>query len=66
MIESNKRVCRVCQQEKLRILDGKYPDEKNKRWVDETQRQWSGKKCPDCHVKATRESMRKGRAGKVE
>lgn len=57
MIESNKRICKICLQIKDRIQSGKF-DEKNKRWVDETGKLWNGSKCPECTKNVSKEKMR--------
>lgn len=46
--EKNLTSCKVCNQLKLRIQDGKF-DAKNKRWRDDKGSLWIGKVCPDCH-----------------
>ena len=58
--ESNMTKCKVCGLLKRRILDGKF-DDKNKRWVNEGNRLWNGKVCPDCHVGRMRERARLAR-----
>lgn len=62
-IEENKRQCKKCLATKNRIVAGKYPDDKNIRWVDEFGKQWNGKLCPDCNVERAKETMKKIRKG---
>jgi len=46
--ESNKRICKTCNKIKERISAGKFPNNKDKRYVDENGKQWTGSVCPDC------------------
>ena len=55
-MELDKRKCKLCEQEKTRILVGKY-DAKNKRYEDETGKCWMGNKCPQCHTKDIKSRM---------
>jgi hypothetical protein len=59
VIESNKLHCRVCGELKVRQEDGKYPNSKNKRYIDENGKLWVGKKCAQCVVLQSKENMRK-------
>ncbi len=57
-----KRVCKICNLEKVRVQDGYYDNGKDKRWVDRDLKQWSGTTCPDCHrerVKLRKRSLDK-------
>lgn len=58
MEESNKRHCKRCKELKNRILDGKFPDSKNKRFKDEMGKLWSGNICPQCQVLKVKENMK--------
>lgn len=59
--EINLSTCRgPCGELKTRKQDGEF-DSKNKRWVDETGRQWNGRKCPDCVVKLNKEAQKERR-----
>ena len=62
MIEQNLSTCRVCQESKQRIEDGKYGESRNKRWRDEEGLLWCGRVCPDCHKKEMKSRMIKSRA----
>jgi len=64
--EENKRQCKKCLIVKKRIADGKYPDAKNIRWVDDSNKQWNGKLCPDCNVERARDTMQKIRKNGYE
>lgn len=62
--------CKVCNQLKTRVVktipdpvNGAaipefYPGSKNKKYVDENGRLWSGKICPNCQCNRSREGMR--------
>jgi hypothetical protein len=65
MEESNKTICKRCQVLKDRILVGKYPNGRDKKFKDESGKLWSGKICGECQVARAREAMRVRRA-KVE
>lgn len=42
--------CSWCGQTKKRIRDGKRPESKETRFVDEQGKEWNGRKsCPPCH-----------------
>lgn len=59
MEEVNKRKCRLCCEEKNRILAGKFPGGYNKKWVGDSGKLWSGNICPECNVIRTKSSMQK-------
>lgn len=61
--ERNLRQCKVCKEIKLRILDGKYNDGRNKKWKDENGKLWNGNNCSDCHKEIQKE-IQKIRRGK--
>jgi Zn finger protein HypA/HybF involved in hydrogenase expression len=43
--------CKGCGQTKKRVMDGRYANTKDIRWIDpETKKQFSGHKCPTCHA----------------
>jgi hypothetical protein len=48
MSESNLRKCKDCGELKNRIQDGKFSSGRDKRWLDETGKQWNGSVCPNC------------------
>jgi hypothetical protein len=58
--EANLRVCKKCNETKMRIQDGKYPNGKNKRWRDESGKEWSGNVCGSCNVDRAKEVKRRG------
>lgn len=58
-MESDLRKCKKCEQLKPRVLIGKYPDGKNKKYADETGKLWNGSVCGGCNVKRANESMKK-------
>lgn len=53
-VETNKRICKRCNKIKDRIQAGKFPNNKDKKWVDDTGKQWSGSMCPACVVELAR------------
>jgi DNA-directed RNA polymerase subunit M/transcription elongation factor TFIIS len=60
--EANRTICKVCRKIKMRIQSGKYPDSKDKKWVDESGVQWNGRTCPDCHRERMKFHVRKVRS----
>lgn len=60
--EINLSKCSKCQDIKPRIQNGKYPDGRNKKWVNEKGELWVGRKCPDCVKSSMKERMRKFRS----
>lgn len=61
-METNKRLCKLCNILKDRIETGKYPDGKNKKHVDESGKLWNGSVCGVCNVKRAHNNMKKLRA----
>lgn len=49
MNESNLRTCKICDEIKVRISDGKFPNNSTTRYKDDNGKQWMGRTCPDCH-----------------
>ena len=42
-------VCKICNKECKRYFAGRYPNGKDKRWIDaETGREFNGRLCPPC------------------
>jgi len=58
MKETNLATCKLCQVIKTRTQDGMF-DDRNKRWVDEHNRMWNGRTCPDCQALKAKSNMRK-------
>lgn len=50
--------CSICGETKKRISAGKYPNGKDRRWVDESGRQFCGSKCPTCWSKSVADKKR--------
>lgn len=50
-------VCKVCRHECKRYFAGRYPNGKDKRWIDINGREFSGKVCPDCHARKCAERV---------
>ena len=42
--------CKVCKEYKLKISDGKRPDNRNTRFIGECGKEWNGRVCPKCHT----------------
>ena len=59
MSEVNRRVCKKCGEEKNRILAGKFPNCRDKKWVGDSKLLWNGNICPECNVKESFTKMRK-------
>ena len=43
-------ICKDCGVMKKRFHAGKYPNNKDIRWVDDTGRQFNGKSCAQCNL----------------
>lgn len=61
MEEKNLRKCKQCEQLKIRIKSGRYPNSKDSKYVDDTGRQWSGNVCPSCHAENCKKKKREKR-----
>jgi hypothetical protein len=57
-------VCKICNSECKRYFAGRYPNGKDKRWIDANGREFSGKVCADCHAKrcAKRVAVKRNKA----
>ena len=62
MTEINKRKCKVCGEEKIRTLSGKFPNGRDKKWQGEAGLLWNGNVCGECNVKSSFNKMRVLRA----
>lgn len=60
-MESNIRKCKVCLEDKNRILAGKFPNGRDKKWAGDSNLLWNGNICPECNVKESFKKMRKSR-----
>lgn len=58
MEEKNYRICKSCKKIKIRIQNGKFPNGRDKRWIDDGGKQWSGSTCPDCVKDKSKERMK--------
>jgi hypothetical protein len=58
------RICKDCEEVKIRVQDEQYPNGKDKRWVDASGCLWNGKMCPDCNKERVRKAMMKMRRAK--
>jgi hypothetical protein len=54
MSETSTIKCKNCGETCVRILAGKYPNGKDKKWVDEDGREFSGLTCSQCVVDKAR------------
>lgn len=61
-MEQNRTICKVCKVIKLRIADGRFPGQKNKRWRDESGGLWSGKVCAVCNTERLKNHMKSKRS----
>lgn len=57
--EVNLTTCKICRQLKHRILLGKYPNNRDKKWVSESGKQWCGTVCPECHANKVKSRYKK-------
>lgn len=62
--EKNLSTCSVCGEIKPRICIGKYPDNRNKKYVDDKGDLYVGRKCPECVRSAMKARMQKLRSRK--
>ena len=58
MIEQNKTKCKICNIVKTRIEAGLYPDSRNKRYLGEDGKHWSGLVCSQCHEQRMKDRMK--------
>lgn len=61
-VESNLRICKLCNKIKTRISAGKFPNGKDMKYVDENGKQWTGSVCPSCLKEKSKERMKAKRA----
>lgn len=62
MEETDISQCRKCGKLEVRKQDGYFPDGKNKRFVNATGAQWSGRSCPDCVRSRVKTQVKQKRA----
>lgn len=58
-METDKRKCKVCNEEKTRELVGRYPDGRNKKFRDDSGKLWNGNVCGSCNVVRSGNTMKK-------
>lgn len=63
MQESRTIICKDCKLPQVAFLDGKFGDDKTKRWVDNEGRLFNGLLCPGCQVKRVGERLKNNRKG---
>lgn len=51
-------ICKGCNETKTRYLDGKYPNAKDKKWLDENGKQFNGHLCPGCQSRKVAQRKR--------
>lgn len=61
----DKRICKTCKFIKSRIPDGKFLNQKNKKWRDESGALWNGSVCPACNTARLKEVMKNKRTKPV-
>ena len=61
-MESNKRMCKNCSVLKDRISAGKFPNGRDKKWLDEDGLLWNGAVCGKCNKERAKQIMKKVRA----
>lgn len=61
--ENNITRCKICGELKARIHDGNFANKKDKRYIGDCGKQWSGLTCPGCHTLLTKERTRRKRSG---
>lgn len=70
MEEVNLTKCKKCAEIKHRIQMGKFKNGRDKKWVDESGRQWVGHTCPSCNAdrvkKAYQQKVLSGSAEKLK
>jgi hypothetical protein len=57
--------CSFCEKVCTRYLAGRYPNGKDKKWVDEKGREFSGRTCPMCHSKRAANTNRRKRKSRI-
>ena len=60
-MESNARICKRCKEIKERREVGRYPDGKNKIYLDKEGFTWVGSVCGPCHAKKMKKHMKQKR-----
>lgn len=67
-MDSDLSTCRLCNKVRIRIHQGNYPSGQ-KKFVDENNGLWSGRRCPSCNqtrVKGAMQSLRSSRKDNAE
>lgn len=60
-IETSVIRCTFCARTFTRYLAGRYPNGKDKKWVNENGKEFSGRTCPSCHSNRSASSNRNRR-----
>jgi hypothetical protein len=53
--------CRKCGKLEVRRQDGYFPDGRNKRFINDEGKQWSGRACPGCVLLRVRTQVKERR-----
>ncbi len=64
MEEKDIRECKVCKQMKERIMVGRFPNGRDKKFANANGVLWNGRICPDCHRDGTKDRQLKERHAK--
>lgn len=64
-MEENISSCRKCNKLKVRKFVGFFPDGKNKKYVDEEDKQYRGRVCPSCVREEVKLKIRAKRSEKL-
>ena len=65
MHERDDRECKVCKQMKERIMVGRFPNGRDKKFANSNGVLWNGKTCPDCHREVTKTRQMDDRKAKA-
>lgn len=57
-----KKMCKICEEEKTRIQIGRRKT--GPIFVNEMQKEWNGRTCPECNVLRSKGNMQKFRSEK--
>ncbi len=64
-MESNLNKCKVCLELRVKTEDGKFPNGKTKRYLDQFGKIWNGKVCPQCNRNRAKNTMKSIRTFKT-
>jgi len=58
-VESDIATCRLCEKLVVRRCVGKFPNGRDKMYVDEDGKLWSGRRCPKCQADRAKSNMQR-------